>query len=101
MPQGNVDLTFRVKGHKGEKEVDTQLATSLIPYRFWNRLFHQHPTSQGRTLHDPYVSPILFTQHPSLLAFDPIVRFRIIKDDGQIANIPITHPADSLTSSQS
>ncbi|KAF9651453.1 DUF1783-domain-containing protein [Thelephora ganbajun] len=65
MPQGNVDLTFRVKGHKGS-------GTAYF-------------TSIRRAKGEPFT----------------ILRFRIIKDDGQIVNIPITQPANPLASSRS
>ena len=98
MPQGNVDLTFRVKGHKGkgswyyEKRVNSRPVDSGTVYF----------TSIRRAKGEPFTIRVSlsYPAPPPNLHVIPIpVRFRIIKDDGQVVNIPITQPTNPLAPS--
>ena len=100
MPQGNVDLTFRVKGHKGRGVPCPCLRVSSLPVDSGTVYF----TSIRRAKGEPFTIRASLSRiaHPTNLHVILIpVRFRVIKDDGQVVNIPITQPANLLASPQS
>ena len=62
MLQGNIDVSFRVKGHKGTHEFPLRIVTSFLIFVFlvwerrWHGLFHEYPQRTRRTFHNLCVS---------------------------------------------
>lgn len=100
MPQGNVDLTFRVKGHKGMSKSEDAVQTISSFLGSGTVYFTSIRRAKGEAF--TIRASLVCLTKPSELTCDsdPTVRFRIIKDDGQIVNIPITQPPNLLASSQ-
>ncbi|SRR6266702_1592650 len=113
MLQGNIDISFRVKGHKGASFAN--LAGLRISFswsaharpsdlslgigRRGHGVLYKYPQSARRTFHNVYVpnllSPLLSfsTSNPTPLVrhltySGHIVRFKIIADDGTIVLMP-------------
>lgn len=62
MLQGNIDVSFRVKGHKGTHKFLLRPVTCLLIFvclvweRDWHGLLHEYPQRTRRTFHNLCVS---------------------------------------------
>lgn len=87
--QGNVDLSFRIKGHKGQRPEMSRLfvlLTVCLLCRCRYALLHEHTESKGGAVHNLYV---LCSSTRDDVTQAVAVRFRIICDDGKIVEMPV------------
>ncbi|KAG6331251.1 hypothetical protein ID866_7836 [Astraeus odoratus] len=96
LPAGHVDVSFRLKGHRGQHPIHWfyQYPThqEQAAARFISPAYEKRKGSRSCLVSRPLSSPRVMHNHTPL----HLVRFRVISDDGKVVNV-LAQPGDKPT----